>query len=258
MFPCFWATVTLSPTLAIPQICCANTQVAVQQELSSLEGAKERVTQQFLDTQERLATERAALTSRSNSLQSDVDKLTAQHMLTLNKLEATSARLADVVISHEALKTSHAELEEKHTVLQDSSAATTSELQALQATHADVVQTSREMQSQVAQLSTELSSAESQVVDMGKALADSEAARSALNESLTALQAESESRITGLRQVLQSITEQAVVSQASVERLGRELSGLDSQYQSVKQQRAVRHQTLTKAQLHKCMLVTTS
>lgn len=238
--------------------CCAYTQVAVQQELSNLEGAKERVTEQFLDTQEQLATERAAFTSRNNSLQSDVDKLTAQHMLTLNKLEATSARLAEVMTSHEALKTSHADLEKKHTVLQDSSAATTSELQALQATHAGVVQTFAEMQTQVAQLSSELSSAEFQVVDMRKALADSEAARSALDDSLTALQAESENRVAGLRQELQSVTEQAVLSQASVGQLGRDLTDLDSQYQSVKQHRAVRHQTLTEAQLHKCMLVTKS
>lgn len=245
-----------------------GSQAAIRQEVSGLEDVQERVTQQLLDVQEQLTSERATLTSRNNSLQSDVDKLTAQHMLTLNKLEAMSVQLQDTVLQHQDLKIAHTDLHSSHTALQDKSAATATELQTLQGIHADVTQAAAHLQAEVAQLSAELkseqahtqelkvslseseatsvelraalASAQTDSRDLRLALADSGAAHSELSNRLAVLQAEAESSITAVRGDLQVVTAQHAEAERLAEQLSMELSELNRQHHAVSCDRQVR------------------
>ena len=251
-------------------------QASTQQELSSLEGVKDQVAQQLFDVQEQLTTERAALTSRNNALQSDVDKLTAQHMLSLNELEATSNKLQDASLRYTEFQAAHADLGNCHAALQDSLTATGAELQTLQNSHAVLAQTSKALQTEVTQLTAELSSTQTQAEELrqsvadsnaestqltvelshthaqhtalGQAYAKSEATISALNDSLTAVQFESKSRISTITQKLQSVTEQHAAACRSVEQLNMELNDLASKRQALQAEKQAAAEALTASQ----------
>ena len=65
-----------------------------------------------------MAAEAAAASTRSNALQSELDRLTAQHIATLNELTDTCDKLEDALSCHTDLKGVHAELCKRHAALQ--------------------------------------------------------------------------------------------------------------------------------------------
>ena len=74
--------------------------------------------QELTALQAQVATEAAAASTRSNALQSELDRLTAQHIATLNELTDTCDKLEDALSCHADLKGVHAELCKSHAALQ--------------------------------------------------------------------------------------------------------------------------------------------